>query len=92
METKIVGLEDAPRWGRLIQWVGGGYMERQVVIQEHGEPVAVLLDAQAARCAVAIAERLRQRRPPFTQEALDKWLDEVLGPVDVSAFMSSEGQ
>lgn len=90
METKVVGLEDAPRWGRLIQWIRGGYLDRQVVIQEQGEPVAVLLDPEAARCALAIAERLRERRPPFTQAALDKWIDEVLQPLDVSAFMSGD--
>jgi antitoxin (DNA-binding transcriptional repressor) of toxin-antitoxin stability system len=92
METKVVGMEDAPRWGRLIQWIRGGYLDRQVVIQDNGEPVAVLLDVAAARCALAIAERLRERRPPFTQDALDKWIDEVLGGLDVSEFMSAEGQ
>jgi hypothetical protein len=34
------------------------------------------------------ADRLRTRQPPFTQDALDRWLDEVLAGVDVSAFMS----
>ena len=90
METKVVGLEDAPRWGRLIEWVRGGYLERSVVIQDDGEPVAVLLDAEAARCALAIAERLREHRPPFTQAALDKWIAEALEPLDVSVFMSAD--
>ncbi len=88
METKVVGLEDAPRWGRLVQWIRGAYLDRQVVIQEEEEPVAVLLDPEAARCALVIGERLRERRPPFTQDALDKWLDEVLQPLDVSGFMA----
>ncbi len=90
MEAKVVGLEDGPRWGRLIDWVRDGYLNRHVVIQDNGEPVAVLLDFNAARCALAIAERLRERRPPFTQAALDKWIDEVLQPLDVSAFMSAD--
>lgn len=44
----------------------------------------------AARCAPAIAERLRTRQPPFTQVALDRWLDDVLAGVDVSEFMSAD--
>ncbi len=48
METKVAKLEDSPRWGRLIQWLRGGgeggFLERQVVIEEGGEPVAVLMD------------------------------------------------
>lgn len=90
METKTVDLKDGPRWGRLLDWIGQGYMERAVVLQEHGEPVAALLDPHAARCALAIADRLRQRKPPFTQEALDRWIAEVLAGLDVSAFMDDD--
>ena len=55
METKVAKLEDSPRWGRLIQWLRGGgeggFLERQVVIEEGGEPVAVLMDPDTVQAA-----------------------------------------
>jgi hypothetical protein len=72
----------------MVAHVEQGYLTHAVEIRRGGEPVAVLLDPQAARCAVAIADRLRGRKPPFTQDALNEWIDEVLADFDVPAFMS----
>lgn len=89
LERRIVNVEDRPNLTGLVEQVGHGYLTHAVEIRRDGEPTAVLLDVEAARCALAIAGRLRERRPPFTQKALNKWLDEVLAGVDVSAFMST---
>jgi hypothetical protein len=34
--------------------------------------------------------RFRDQKPPFTQDALDKWLVEVLVPADVSDLLAVE--
>lgn len=89
---RIVNLEDErgrPDLAALVEHLHHGYLTHAVEIRREGEPVAVLLDVEAARCALAIGARLRQRRPPFTQDALNKWLDEVLEGLDVSEFMNA---
>mgnify|MGYP000940816139 CR=1 FL=1 len=88
-EKQIVNLEDRPDLAALVEHVTNGYLTHAAEIRRDGEPVAVLLDPEAARCALAIAERFRERRPPFTQDALNKWLDEVLEGLDVSEFMAA---
>jgi len=88
-EKRIVNLEDRPDLAGLVEHVGYSYLRHSVEIRRDGQAVAVLLDPEAARCALAIADRLRNRRPPFTQDALNKWLDEVLAGLDVSDFMST---
>lgn len=41
---------------------------------------------EAERCA-ALAKRARDRLPPFTQEALDAWISEVMSQWDLSALL-----
>lgn len=90
MNKRTVHLESKPDLALMLAHVGEGYLTDSVEIQRAGEPVAVLLDPEAARCALAIAERLRTRKPPFTQDALDRWLDDLLAELDVPAFMSAD--
>jgi hypothetical protein len=90
MNRQTVNLEDRPDLALMVAHVGQRYLTHAVEIRRDGEPVAVLLDPQAARCAVAIADRLRGRKPPFAQAALDKWIEEVLAGLDVSAYMSDD--
>jgi hypothetical protein len=40
--------------------------------------------------AKRLDRRFRDRKPPFTPDALDKWLAEVLAPVDVSDLLAVE--
>jgi len=89
MNKRTVHLENNPDLALMLAHVGEGYLTHAVEVRRGGEPVAVLLDPEAARCALAIADRLRTRQPPFTQDALDRWLDDVLAGVDVSEFMSA---
>lgn len=89
-EKRIAHLEDRPNLAAMVDYVGRSYLRHSVEILRNGQPVAVLLDPEAARCALAIAERLRNRRPPLTQDVLNKWLDEVLQGLDVSEFMSED--
>jgi hypothetical protein len=39
--------------------------------------------AAEARQAEVLKRLFRGRKPPFTQAALDKWLDEVIAPIDI---------
>ena len=61
-------------------------MERAVTVQHRGKAVAVLMDPDAARAALALADRFRKRRPPFTRSALDKWTAKALSGLDLSAL------
>jgi len=88
-EKRIVNLEGRPNLAELVEHVGYSYLRHSVEIRRDAQAVAVLLDVEAARCALAIADRLRNARPPFTYDALGKWLDEVLAGLDVSDFMST---
>jgi antitoxin (DNA-binding transcriptional repressor) of toxin-antitoxin stability system len=88
MKRKTVNLEDRPDLALMVAHAEQGYLTHAVEICRNGEPAAVLLDPEAARCALAIADRLRSRKPPFTQDALNEWIDEVLADFDVPAFMS----
>ena len=90
MTKRTVNVEDRPDLALMLAHVGEGYLTHAVEIRRAGEPVAVLLDPEAARCALAIADRLRTRKPPFTQAELDRWLDDVLAGVDVAEFMSAD--
>lgn len=93
MNKRTVHLEQNPELALMLAHVGEGYLTHAVEVRRGpggGEPVAVLMDPEAARCALAIAERLRTRKPPFTQDALDRWLDDVLTGLDVPAFMSAD--
>jgi len=82
MNKRTVHLENNPDPGTLalmLAHVSEGYLTHAVEVRREGEPVAVLLDPEAARCGqlpgVAIADRLRTRfrgQPPFTQDALDR--------------------
>lgn len=93
MNKRAVHLESKPDPGSLalmLTHIEQGYLTHAVEIQRAGEQVAVLMDPEAARCALAIAERLRMRKPPFTQDALDRWLDDVLTGLDVPTFMSAD--
>jgi hypothetical protein len=82
-EKRIVNLEERPDLAGLVEHIGYSYLRHHVEIRRNGEIMAVLLDPQAARCALAIADRLRHGRPPFTHDAFNKWLDEVLEGLDV---------
>jgi hypothetical protein len=82
-----VNLEDRPDLAGLVEHVGYSYLRHSVGTCRDGQAVAVLLDVEAARCALAIADRLRNARPPFAHSALGKWLDGVLEGLDVTEFM-----
>ncbi len=88
IEVKTVNLEDLPRWRRLIDWVRDSYGGRLVRICHEGEPVAYLSGPEFAGLIAKLAETWRNREPPFTQEALDRWMSEVLIPMDLSDILN----
>ena len=60
--------------------------ERGTITRE-GEGVAVLIPPADAASCLALADRFRVQRRPFTQAALDAWLDDVLAGRDLGALM-----
>jgi len=64
--------------------VGNG--ERFTVTRD-GEPVAALLSTDEAAWCAALDRRFRDRLPPFTQEALDGWLSQVLMPLELDELL-----
>lgn len=61
-------------------------------IRRAGEPVAYLAGPEFAGLLAKLSETWRNREPPFTQDALDRWLDEVLAGVDVAELMSADSE
>jgi hypothetical protein len=88
IETKTVDVEDAPRWQRLLDWLGGSYGGRLVAIRRGGEPVAYLAGPEFAGLLATLAETWTDRTPPFTQEALDRWREDVLVNVDLEDLLT----
>ncbi len=86
MNAKRTEISNA-RLSRLLGRIEKG---QGTVLTDAGEPIAAILPYDVARCAVAVSDRLRAREKPFTQDALDEWIDDALGGLDVSAFMSRE--
>jgi antitoxin (DNA-binding transcriptional repressor) of toxin-antitoxin stability system len=82
MNAKHAEISNA-RLSRLLKRIESG---QGTVLTDAGEPIAY----DVARCAVAVSGRLRAREKPFTQDALDDWIDDALDGLDVSAFMSRE--
>jgi hypothetical protein len=87
IESKIVDVEDAPRWQRLLDWLGESYGGRLVRIRRAGEPVAYLAGPEFAGLIAKLAETWRDREPPFTQEALDRWGEENLSDLDLTDLL-----
>ena len=52
--------------------------------------MAYLAGPAFAGLLAKLAETWHDREPPFTQDALDRWLDEVLAGVDVSDLMFAD--
>lgn len=90
IELKTVDLEDSLRWQRLINWLAGSYGGRLVQIRRGGEPVAYLAGPEFAGLIAKLAETWRDREPPFTQEALNRWVGEVLAGVDVAELLGGD--
>jgi hypothetical protein len=88
IETKAVDVEDAPRWQRLMGWLAESYGGRLVQIRRAGEPVAYLAGPEFAGLIAKLAETWRNREPPFTQEALDRWRKEVFADVDLTDLLA----
>ena len=61
-----------------------------VTVTRDGEDVAVMLPPQDAAWGLAVAGRFRDRRPPFTQPALDTWIGDVLAEMDLSDLMGAD--
>lgn len=61
----------------------------RVAVTRDGATVATLLPPEDAAWCGALADRFRERRPPFTQAALDAWLAEVLDRADLSDLMDT---
>lgn len=59
----------------------------RLTVTRDGEPVAVLLSPDEAAWCAAVATRFRDRRPPFTQAALDAWVADVLARMDLSDLL-----
>jgi len=92
METKNVNLEDGPRWQRLLDWLGESYGGRLVRIRRGGEPVAYLAGPEFAGLIAKLAETWRDREPPFTQEALDRWQKEIFADVDLADLLGEDDE
>jgi antitoxin (DNA-binding transcriptional repressor) of toxin-antitoxin stability system len=60
------------------------------VLLRQGEPVVAILPYEVARCALAVSDRYRKRQKPFTQEALDAWIDKCLSGLDWAEFMQTQ--
>ncbi len=67
-----------------------GHGERLTVTRD-GEPVAVLLPTNEAYWCAALAARFRGHLPPFTPEALDAWIADVMARADLSELMEPVG-
>jgi len=61
----------------------------RLTITREGEDVAALIPLDDAAWCLALADRFRDQRPPFTQPALDAWLDDVLGSMDLGELMEA---
>jgi hypothetical protein len=48
-----------------------------------------MLPPQDAAWGLAVAGRFGDRRPPFTQPALDAWIADVLAEMDLSDLMTA---
>lgn len=87
MEVKSIDVADA-RLGRLLDWLAGGYADRCVeLVGADGDVEAMLVGEETGRLAVALARRLTERRPPFTQPELDRWLDSALAGWTAADFL-----
>jgi antitoxin (DNA-binding transcriptional repressor) of toxin-antitoxin stability system len=62
----------------------------RIGITRDGETIAVLMPPDDAAWAATLADRFRQRRPPFTQAALDDWLEGVLAELNPDQLMATE--
>ena len=88
VETKTVDVEDAPRWQRLIAWLGESYGRHMVEIRRDGEPVAYLAGPEFAGLIAKLSGTWHDREAPFTQEALHRWTLDVLSTVSVTELLS----
>ncbi len=59
----------------------------RLTVTRGGEPVAVLLSPDEAAWRAALTACFRDRRPPFTQAALDAWVADVLARMDLSELL-----
>ena len=59
----------------------------RLAVTRGGERVAVLLPTDEAAWCAALAARFRERRPPFTQAALDAWMADVMARMDLSELL-----
>jgi len=84
---RVTVTETRVRLAALLDRVAEG---ERIAITRDGEEVAALLRIDDAVWCSALADRFRERRPPFTQPALDAWLDEVLASVDVGELMGEQ--
>lgn len=64
--------------------------ERFTVTRD-GEPWAVLLPTNEALWCEALAARFRGHLPPFTPEALDAWIADVMARADLSELVEPAG-
>ena len=60
--------------------------------RREGELVAVVLDAYRADFALDILHRFNASKRPLTQEALDRWIDDVLGGMKMSELLPPAGE
>jgi antitoxin (DNA-binding transcriptional repressor) of toxin-antitoxin stability system len=75
---------------RLARLVERAENDTGTVLLRQGEPVAAILPYEVARCALAVSERYTRRKKPFTQEALDAWVDKHLEGLDLNKFMTAD--
>lgn len=86
MDMKHVEIKNA----RLVRLIERVEKDKGTVLLRDGDPVAAILPYDVARCALAISERLKGRKEPFTQQALDDWVDRNLAGLDMGEFMQNE--
>jgi antitoxin (DNA-binding transcriptional repressor) of toxin-antitoxin stability system len=79
-----VDLEQSPD---LAAMIGRSETGEPVILCRDGEPVAVMMSVYHAGFAFNMLDRHADRRPPFTQEALDAWIDKQLGQIDLAELL-----
>lgn len=79
-----VDIEGAPD---LAAMIGRAETGEPVILCRDGEPVAVMLSTYHAGFAFNMLDRHTNRQPPFTQAALDAWIDQQLGQIDLAELL-----
>ena len=74
------------RLSAVLDLAAGG---ERVTITREGDDVATLMPPDDAAWCAALHDRFRERRPPFTQAALDAWLADVLTGADLSDLLGA---